>query len=254
MRSLGPFWIDPFDSHTPFPDVAFALRDPDGLLAVGGNLSPERLLSAYRSAIFPWYTDGQPILWWAPDPRTVLFPEQLKVSRSLRKTLRRAPFQITLDRDFEAVIRGCAAPRPGADGTWITPDMHSAYCRLHELGHAHSVEAWRQGELAGGLYGVAIGRAFFGESMFTRVTDAAKVAFVHLVRQLQAWDFPVIDCQMRTDHLLRFGAVEIPRRSFVDLLKGACDLAPPPSPWRLDPAVAADIQATGGRGPGEALA
>ncbi len=246
MNSLGPFWIDPFDTESPFPDVELALRDPDGLLAVGGNLSPERLLEAYRNAIFPWYTEGQPILWWAPDPRTVLFPDQLKVSRSLRKTVRKGLFQVTLDRAFDAVIAGCAAPRRDADGTWITADMERAYGRLHRLGHAHSVEAWSGTELVGGLYGVAMGRVFFGESMFSRVDDASKVAFVHLVRQLRAWDFVVIDCQMHTPHLARFGSVEIARGRFLQILKDSCDAPERASPWQFDPDLPGQLLDDGG--------
>jgi len=246
LNSLGPFWIDPFDTESPFPDVELALRDPDGLLAVGGNLSPERLLEAYRNAIFPWYTEGQPILWWAPDPRAVLFPDQLKVSRSLRKTVRKGLFQVTLDRAFDAVIAGCAAPRRDADGTWITADMERAYTHLHRLGHAHSVEAWSGTELVGGLYGVALGRVFFGESMFSRVADASKVAFVHLVRQLRAWGFVVIDCQMHTPHLARFGAIDIPRRQFLQILKTSCDEPQRASPWQLDPDLPAQLLDDGG--------
>ncbi|MGA7801893.1 MAG: leucyl/phenylalanyl-tRNA--protein transferase [Gammaproteobacteria bacterium] len=247
MNTLGPFWIDPFDTESPFPDVELALRDPDGLLAVGGNLSPQRLLEAYRNAIFPWYTEGQPILWWAPDPRAVLFPEQLKVSRSLRKTVRKGLFRITLDHAFEAVIHGCAGPRQDADGTWITTDMQYAYSLLHQQGHAHSVEAWRDDQLVGGLYGVALGRVFFGESMFSRVPDASKVAFVHLVRQLQCWGFGVIDCQMHTPHLARFGAVDIPRRQFLKMLRTHCDQPTPDSPWRFDTELPARLLSDGGR-------
>lgn len=246
MSTLGPFWIDPFDTESPFPDVELALREPDGLLAVGGNLSPQRLLQAYRNAIFPWYSEGQPILWWAPDPRTVLFPEQLKVSRSLRKTVRKAPFRLTLDRAFDRVIQGCAAPRADAEGTWITAEMELAYNRLHQLGHAHSVEAWLDEELVGGAYGVALGRVFFGESMFARRPDASKVAFVYLVRQLQAWGFTVIDCQMHTPHLARFGAVDVPRARFLKLLSVGCGQPEPPSPWRFAPDVLAQVRATGG--------
>ncbi|MGB5534984.1 MAG: leucyl/phenylalanyl-tRNA--protein transferase, partial [Thiogranum sp.] len=181
-----PLWITPGDRSLDFPDVSLALREPDGLLAVGGDLTADRILSAYRRGIFPWYSDKQPILWWSPDPRTVLFPARLKLSRSLRKTLRRARFRVTMDQAFREVIAACAAPRPGSFGTWITQDMADAYNALHETGCAHSVECWLDDRLVGGLYGVSTGRVFFGESMFSRVPDASKVAFAWLVRQLKA--------------------------------------------------------------------
>jgi leucyl/phenylalanyl-tRNA--protein transferase len=180
-------WIRPDDPPDAFPDPQRALHEPDGLLAVGGDLSPERLLAAYRRGIFPWYEAGQPILWWSPDPRAVLLPDELKVSTSLRKALRSRDVEVTLDRAFADVISGCAAPRPRQRGTWLTPDMQRAYARLHELGYAHSVEVWEDGTLAGGLYGVALGRVFFGESMFSRLRDASKVALVHLVAETRAW-------------------------------------------------------------------
>jgi leucyl/phenylalanyl-tRNA--protein transferase len=196
-----------------FPPVEEA--DPSGLLAVGGDLAPERLLEAYAKGIFPWYDDDQPILWHAPDPRMVLLPSELRVSRSLARSVRRRPFELKLDTAFEPVMRACAeAPRPGAGGTWITSDMIEAYVRLHHMGFAHSTEAWDSGELVGGLYGVSLGGTFFGESMFARRSDASKVAFVALVRQLEAWDFDLVDCQMYTEHLARFGAVERPRSWF----------------------------------------
>jgi leucyl/phenylalanyl-tRNA--protein transferase len=229
-----PFWIDPGpqDGYI-FPDPDLALREPDGLLAVGGDLATERLLAAYAQGIFPWYSHGQPILWWSPDPRAVLFPERLKVSRSLRKTLRKRPYQVTLDRDFAGVIDGCAAPRDDGAGTWITSEMRAAYIRLHRAGYAHSVESWVDGELVGGLYGVAIGRVFFGESMFTRRTDASKVAFVHLVRQLQVWGFELVDCQISSDHLKSLGAEEIPRGRFLTLLEDYCAEPGVPGRWQL---------------------
>ena len=193
------YLLDATDPSEPFPDVEQAETEPDGLLAVGGDLSPQRLINAYRRGIFPWYGVGQPILWWAPDPRLVLFPGQLRVSRSLRKTLRKRLLTATLDRAFEAVIRACATtPRPGAPGTWLVQDMIHAYCRLHRQGLAHSVEVWADGELAGGLYGVSLGRVFFGESMFSRRDDASKVALVHLVSRLSDWGYRLIDCQVRT--------------------------------------------------------
>jgi len=208
----------------PFPDPMLAETEPNGLLAVGGDLSPQRLRNAYRLGIFPWFSAGQPILWWSPDPRLVLFPDRLRVSRSLCKTLRRGAFDVALDRDFGAVLRACAAPRPDAGGTWILPQMMRAYERLHALGIAHSAEAWRGDELVGGLYGVALGRVFFGESMFSRASDASKVALVHLVRCLSAWGYALIDCQVYTPHLVSLGAVEIPRvefqRRLADLVDG----------------------------------
>lgn len=191
-----------------------------GLVAVGGTLTPERLLEAYRAGIFPWYQQGQPVLWHSPDPRMVLRPGDLLVNRSLRKTLRKIPFDIRMDTAFESVIHGCAKiPREGQDGTWITPEMVSAYLALHELGHAHCVEAWEGETLVGGLYGVAVGGVFCGESMFATENDASKVAFVYLVRQLEAWGFPLIDCQVHTEHLERFGADEIRRDEFLSLLR-----------------------------------
>jgi leucyl/phenylalanyl-tRNA--protein transferase len=204
-------WLEADDD---FPELTRALRRPNGLLAAGGDLSPERLLQAYRHGIFPWYGEGEPILWWSPDPRMVLFPAELKIGRSLRKVLRKGAFMVSADTAFEAVIEGCSGPRSGQPGTWITADMKRAYCRLHRLGIAHSVETWLDGRLAGGLYGVALGRAFFGESMFSHASDASKVALVSLVRQLHAWGFEMIDCQMRTELLASFGAREIARGDF----------------------------------------
>lgn len=232
-----PAVIDPYAAGCEFPEVSRALAEPNGLLAIGGSLTPDCLLTAYRQGIFPWFSEGQPILWWSPDPRMVLFPQRLKISRSLRKTLRHSPYHVTLDRAFGEVIRGCAQPRADEAGTWIGGDMIHAYAQLHDLGYAHSAEAWCGDTLVGGVYGVAIGRVFFGESMFYRARDASKTAFVHLVRQLAAWQFSVIDCQMRTQHLERLGAEEIPRARFVQLLSD-CQCAGPPAPWRLDPAVA----------------
>ncbi len=240
MSGRAPYWLDPHDPSAPFPPVELALRDPDGLLALGGDLSPERLLSAYRLGIFPWYSEGQPILWWSPDPRMVLQPAALKISRSLRKTLRQAPFRISLDEDFPAVMAACAGPRADSQGTWITDDIHSAYQHLHALGYAHSVEAWQDGQLVGGLYGVALGRIFFGESMFARVSDASKVAFAHLVRQLQRWGYELIDCQVYTGHLASLGARPMPRKEFCTLLE---QHARPPNragTWYLDSDLGAD--------------
>ena len=234
MIPQRPHWIQPSDPAAAFPDVNLALREPNGLLAVGGDLSSERILAAYRRGIFPWYSDNQPVLWWSPDPRTVLFPAQLKLSRSLRKTLRRARFSVGLDQSFRAVIEACAEPRPDSPGTWITQEMADAYCTLHAQGHAHSVECRLDGELVGGLYGVAIGRVFFGESMFSRVTDASKVAFAWLVRQLNAWDFGLVDCQIYTPHLASLGAAEIPRSTFIRHLDALCESGLPPGRWNFD--------------------
>ena len=240
MSAPGPFWIHPGDTSLSFPDTSLALREPDGLLAVGGDLAPDRLLAAYRRGIFPWYSEEQPILWWSPDPRTVLFPERLSISRSLRKRLRQMRFQVTLDQAFDDVINACAEPRPGSSGTWITAEMNEAYSRLHRSGYAHSVECRHQGKLVGGLYGVALGRVFFGESMFSHETDASKVAFAHLVRQLAAWDFALIDCQVYSSHLASLGAEEISRSEFVKQLDLLCDTGARPGPWTLEPALCAD--------------
>jgi len=201
-----------------FPDPYKAPKDFP--LAVGGDLSPDRLLFAYSLGIFPWYSEGEPVLWWSPDPRMVLFPENLKISRSLKKVLKNKGFEIRFDTDFERVIKMCATvKRPGQEGTWLTEEMINAYIKLHKLGYAHSVETYLNGELVGGLYGVSIGKTFFGESMFHTVSDASKVAFVHLVRKLKEWDFDMIDCQQSTPHMARFGAVDIPRKEFLDKLK-----------------------------------
>ncbi len=217
-----------------FPPVESS--SPEGLLAVGGDLRPERLLEAYRHGIFPWYSRGQPILWWSPDPRTVLLPAKLKLTRSLRKTLRHDGFRVSFDEAFGEVMRACAGPRgKSPSGTWITPEMLAAYTRLHALGHAHSVEAWDGEELAGGLYGVALGAAFFGESMFSRATDASKVAFAHLVRQLETWGYVLIDCQVASAHLFSLGAEEIPRADFMARLAAALGQPGRSAPWRFDP-------------------
>lgn len=221
-------WLD---AHVSFPPVSRALRDPNGLLAAGGELSVARLLEAYRNGIFPWYGEGQPVLWWSPDPRMVLFTEEFRVSRSLAKTVRRGRFEVRFDTAFQRVIRACAAPRASGDGTWITPEIITAYCALHESGYAHSVESWLQGELVGGLYGVAVGRMFFGESMFARVTDASKTALVHLVRFLREQGFPLIDCQQETSHLASFGARPISRETFAARLTSLVNSKGEPGPW-----------------------
>lgn len=209
-------WLAPDSLEFPAPEQA--LDDPNGLLAAGGDLSPARLLSAYRQGIFPWYEEGQPILWWSPHPRIVLIPEQIHVSRSLRKVMRRGDMQVTADRCFDRVLHACAGPRGDSTGTWITPEMAEAYSTLHKLGYAHSIETWRDGELVGGLYGVAIGRAFFGESMFSLASNASKLALVYLAGQLAEWDYGVIDCQVETGHLCSMGATSVPRAVFRDLL------------------------------------
>lgn len=233
------FVLKPDSIDLRFPPVELA--SPEGLLAVGGDLRAERLLEAYRRGIFPWFNPGQPILWWSPDPRAVLFPPKLRISRSLGKTLRQKKFVITLDQAFRNVISSCAQPRSARirHGTWITPEMIEAYCVLHERGVAHSVESWRDGKLVGGLYGIALGGAFFGESMFTRTTDASKVAFVHIVRQLEQWGFSLIDCQQPSGHLFSLGAEEIRRRDFMDHLERALRQPDRPGRWRFeaDPAI-----------------
>ena len=217
-----------------FPPVEFA--SPEGLLAVGGDLRVERLLEAYRHGIFPWYNDDQPILWWSPDPRAVIFPHKLHVSRSLKRTIRVGGFTVTLDTRFRDVMHGCAGPRPQypEGGTWITAEMVKAYVKLHELGYAHSVETWQEGRLVGGLYGVALGRIFFGESMFTRVPDASKVALVSLVRQLQTWGFRIFDCQQPSRHIKTLGAEDIPRSEFLDHLADALTQSDRRERWCFD--------------------
>jgi leucyl/phenylalanyl-tRNA--protein transferase len=203
------------EADSPFPPLQAALQNPNGLLAIGGDLAPQRLLDAYRHGIFPWFSEREPILWWSPDPRMVLFPPELKISRSLAKRLKQQDYEIRFNTAFRDVMQACATmPRDGQPGTWIVPEMIAAYCRLHELGYAHSAETWINGKLVGGLYGVKLGRMFYGESMFHRVTDASKIALIHLVRWLQENGVGMIDCQMHTPHLATFGAREIPRDVF----------------------------------------
>lgn len=232
-------WLD---DETPFPPLETALRDPNGLLAAGGELTPERLLDAYRQGIFPWFSTGDPVLWWSPDPRMVLVPNEFKLSRSLLKRLRRHEFSVSTDTAFRAVMSACAeTPRDGQNGTWIVEDIIDAYSALHELGFAHSVECWRADEngtrrLVGGLYGVCLGRMFYGESMFSHVTDASKAAFAHLVRWLQHNAVELVDCQMKTSHLASLGAREIPRADFSRRLRQLVDRAPfawPPGEWQF---------------------
>ena len=230
-------WLEPGD---PFPPVGQALVEPNGLLAAGEDLTIPRLLDAYKRGIFPWFNDEDPVLWWSPDPRMVLYTAEAKVSRSLRKTARSGRFRLTCDQVFTQVMQECAAPRPGQDGTWITPAMLDAYVGLAALGHAHSIEVWEDGVLVGGLYGVSIGRMFYGESMFARRSDASKVALVALARQLHRWGMPVIDCQTTTAHLASLGARQVQRAEFVEAVRRLVALAPPVGTWTLD----ADLPAT----------
>ncbi|CAA0119676.1 Leucyl/phenylalanyl-tRNA--protein transferase [BD1-7 clade bacterium] len=222
-------WLD--ERRPAFPPTDQALTDPDGLLAAGGNLSVNTLVDAYRRGIFPWFNDDDPILWWSPNPRCVVFPDEIHISKSLKKTLRKQPFRITADIDFPQVIDSCAQLRQDSEGTWITDEMYDAYIALHESGHAHSVEAWQGDELVGGLYGIAIGRIFFGESMFSKATDSSKVAFVHLVQALSDAGFVMIDCQVESPHLLSLGARSIQRSDFRRFLP-ACDERPEKDPWQ----------------------
>jgi leucyl/phenylalanyl-tRNA--protein transferase len=210
------------------------MLEPNGLLAAGGDLMPERLLEAYCNGIFPWFNEGDPILWWSPDPRMVLFPEEFKLSKSLLKTLRRGKYELRTDTAFEQVMRACALPRAGQNGTWIQEDIVDAYVRLHRMGLAHSVETWIDGELCGGLYGVSLGRMFYGESMFSHKTDASKIALAHLSAQLTRWQFGMIDCQMNTSHLASMGAREIPRTQFITQLQELIHYPHIASPWRFD--------------------
>ena len=222
-------WLKPTDPPDSFPDPNVALRNPDGLLAIGGDLSVPRLLAAYRAGIFPWYQDDQPIMWWSPDPRAILFPAELHVSRRLRRTLRQNRFSVSMDLDFPGVIAGCADCR-AETGTWITPEMASAYTALHAHGHAHSVEIWTDEELVGGLYGVNIGGVFFGESMFSGATDTSKIALVHLVAVCRKYGIQLIDCQVASTHLTGLGSRQIARSTFRDLLQRYTPF-PTPSDW-----------------------
>lgn len=225
-------WLEP--EPIGFPPPEDALEEPNGLLAAGGDLSVPWLTEAYRNGIFPWFEDGQPILWWSPDPRMVLFPEDLAVSRSMAKVMRKGLFQVTLDTAFEDVVRSCAEPRDELGGTWITEDMLNAYVALHHAGLAHSVEVWQSGVLVGGLYGVAQGQVFFGESMFSHISNASKIGFIRLVQQLEKWQFKLIDCQIRSDHLSSLGAVEISRLRFNGFLKRFAGAPCPTGNWQFD--------------------
>ncbi|MES0874397.1 leucyl/phenylalanyl-tRNA--protein transferase [Sinimarinibacterium thermocellulolyticum] len=235
-------WLDPRHPDQPFPPVHLAMREPNGLLAIGGDLSLTRLLRAYAQGIFPWYNPDEPILWWCPDPRAVLEPARFHVSRSLHRVLRKAAYAVTLDRAFDAVLEGCAGVRRGHPGTWLGADMRRAYRQLHAHGHAHSVEVWRDGTLIGGLYGVVSGRVFFGESMFSAAPDGSKIALAWLCRQLQQWDFPLIDCQVRSAHLDSLGACEISRERFLHTLALSHARPHPPGPWRFSIEVPCAVQ------------
>jgi len=213
------YWIDESDPVDKFPPLETALRNPDGLLAAGGDLQPGRLIAAYRRGIFPWYSKGQPILWWSPDPRAVLFPQNMKVTRSLRQSIRKHGFESRINTSFAAVMAACGDPLYRREGTWITDEMRDAYFRLHQLGYAHSFETWQQGTLIGGLYGIRLGKVFFGESMFSRVTDASKFALKCLCEYLIGEGVVMIDCQMATSHLLSLGAQLMPRSEFAGLLE-----------------------------------
>ena len=223
-------WLN--ETNTQFPSTSKALSN--GLIAAGGNLSTERILSAYRQGIFPWFNADSPILWWSPDPRMVLIPEQVKVSKSLKKTLKKQHYTVTVNKNFSAVISACSKPRIEQDGNigWIHPDMIDAYTKLHKLGHAHSIECWEKDRLIGGLYGIAIGQIFFGESMFSIATDSSKVALVTLCQQLEKWEVKLIDCQIHSDHLASMGAVEIDRSIFIDTLNQFCPINPVENSWK----------------------
>ncbi len=221
-RSNKLYWVRDNIIASDFPDVSHALSEPDGLLAIGGDLSPERMISAYARGIFPWYNEGQPILWWSPDPRWILLPDQLKISRSLYRSLNRKKFRITFDQCFQKVMEMCAGPRSQSDGTWITIEMIRSFTDLHKLGYAHSVECWHGDELVGGLYGMAIDRVFFGESMFSRMSDASKVALVYLCRLLNQSGFTLIDCQVYSKHLQSLGAQPVSREHFAVCLERDC--------------------------------
>lgn len=224
-------WLEPGDA---FPPVDTALADPNGLLAAGADLSPARLIDAYAQGIFPWFNEEEPPLWWCPDPRLVLFAAERRISRSLAKVMRSGRFRVTMDTAFAPVMRGCARPRPGQDGTWITTDIVDAYQELASLGYAHSVETWEGEALVGGLYGVAIGRMFFGESMFARTSDASKVALMTMLAQFERWNMPLVDCQVPTPHLASLGAREIPRAEFMQHVQALVRLPAAPSPWQVE--------------------
>ncbi len=236
------YLLDGSPPDAPFPDPDQAEKDPNGLLAVGGDLTAARLLQAYRAGVFPWYSEDQPILWWSPDPRMLLSPDRLQVSRSLRKTLRRGHFQVSIDQAFSRVIRACAAPRSDGDGTWLLPQMIEAYETLYRQGIAHSIETWCNGELVGGLYGLNLGCAFFGESMFSRASDASKAALTYLAERTRHAGFAFIDCQVYTEHLYTLGARETPRRDFLAALHQAL-ARPAPTDWSSPPIATTELEA-----------
>jgi len=216
------YWIADNVLAEEFPDVSHALTEPDGLLAIGGVLNPSLLLDAYRKGIFPWYSEGQPVMWWSPDPRCVLFPDEIKISRSLKKSLRKDDYIVTFDRAFSDVVKSCAEPRLASPGTWITQSVIKNYQLLHESGHAHSVECWHGETLVGGLYGITIGKVFFGESMFSHIADTSKICLAHLVHLVKKLEYDLIDCQVTSEHLKSLGAKPIPRNDFSDILAISC--------------------------------
>lgn len=233
MTPLRIYWLDPDIPDAAFPDPRLALAQPNGLLAMGGDLSPQRLRRAYASGIFPWYNPDESILWWCPNPRTVLDTDAVHVSRRLARTLNRGDYAVTLDTAFNDVLAGCAGPRADSPDTWLGPEMRAAYAQLHALGDAHSIEVWHHGELIGGLYGIALGHMFFGESMFSRQTDASKIALVWLARQLADWGYPMIDGQVGSGHLYRMGARDLPRSDFLTIIDNLQKGMEPPVPWRF---------------------
>ncbi len=234
MRAIP--WIDPEMPADSFPPLHSALCSPPGLLAAGGDLSPARLLAAYRRGIFPWYSEGEPILWWSPDPRAVIFPDEVHIARRLTRRIRQQPFRLRMDYNFAGVLSACAAPRRDQAGTWLLPEMRRAYLKMHELGYAHCIEAWEGDTLVGGVYGLALGGVFFGESMFSHRTDASKIALAGLCRRLQACGFVLLDCQVVSAHLQRMGAREIPRDAFMQQLRRGLAITPASNTWRIDEA------------------
>lgn len=235
------FQLDGTPADIRFPDPSHAERDPDGLLAVGGDLSPQRLLNAYRQGIFPWYSQHQPILWWSPDPRTLLYPDKLHVSRSLRRQLRKGGLTLRMNMAFDAVIDACAEPRADQHGTWILPEVREAYIGMHDLGAAHSIELWQGSRLVGGMYGIALGAAFFGESMFSRVASGSRIVMVHLCGQLAAHGYHFLDCQVFNPHLGRMGATPVPRSRFLTELERALVSDVNPGIWSLPPCDCASL-------------
>lgn len=241
MNNNRVTWLSPEDPPESFPPVTRALSEPDGLLAAGGDLDEERLLYAYRNGIFPWYEDGQPILWWSPDPRCVFLPGDFHVSRRLRRDLRRTAAEVRINTAFSDVIRECAGPRRSEQGTWITPAMMGAYENLHQNGWAHSIEVWQSGELTGGLYGLAIGKAFFGESMFSRMPNASKIALLYVANRLSKGDIELLDCQVESAHLSNLGARVIPRSEFIRRLDSACGTGQSRENWSDAPVPSSEL-------------